>query len=242
MMLHRILASKFFTLAIHLMPILLLLMAGWGWHDWRGFFGNPARAGLMAVIVLSGGLVLLLGLDLHPLRRGLSHSGNQTLVLLALALVSLFLIWFLPFADRRQVLILTRNPSVRYFGLGLCGGGIAVRLLALSKLGRHFSAYVTLQDGHQLVRSGIYGTIRHPLYLSLLLAAPGFALVFASALVWPILIVTLVFVITRIREEDKLLESRFGTEFQEYRQHTGALFPRIVRFTLTAGAKAKMHT
>jgi protein-S-isoprenylcysteine O-methyltransferase Ste14 len=242
MMLRRILASRFFTLGIHLTPILVLLLAGWGWDDWRGFFENPARTGLMVIILLSAGLVLLFRLDLHPLRRGLLPGGNQTLVLLALALASLFLIWFLPFADRRHIFGLTRNPSTRYFGLGLCCGGIAVRLLALSKLGRHFSAYVTLQDGHQLVRSGIYGTIRHPLYLSLLLAAPGFALIFASALVWPILLVTLIFVTTRIREEDNLLESRFGAEFQEYRQHTGALFPRIVRFALTAGAKAKMHT
>ena len=102
-----------------------------------------------------------------------------------------------------------------------------VRLLELAKLGRHFSAFVTLQDEHQLVQSGIYENIRHPRYLSLLLAAPGFALVFASALVGPILLVTLVFVTKRIRQEESLLESRFARNSANIDGRTGALLPRI---------------
>jgi protein-S-isoprenylcysteine O-methyltransferase Ste14 len=220
-----VMLRRCFTLVIQLTPILLLLLAGWGRDDWREFFGNPARAGLMAVIILGAAAVLLLRLDLHPLRRGTSEAGHQTVVLLMLALASLFLIWFLPFADRRRILTFS-SQFLRYLGLGLCIAGIAVRLLALQKLGRQFSAYVTLQDDHRLVQSGIYGTIRHPLYLSLVLAGPGFALVFASILVWPILAMAAAFVTIRIREEDRLLDSRFGAEFQEYRRCTGAMVPR----------------
>jgi protein-S-isoprenylcysteine O-methyltransferase Ste14 len=218
---------RLFTLSLHLVPILLLLWLGWGWNDWREFLGNPARAGLVGVAILGAGMATLLGVDLHPLRRGVSAGGRQTLVLAMLAGASLFLIWFLPFADRRQILTFTRESWLRYIGVGLCGSGIVVRLLALKKLGRQFSAYVTLQDDHELVQSGIYGMIRHPLYLSLLLAAPGFALVFASILVWPILGVTLVFAIRRIRQEDRLLELQFGDEFREYRRRVGALLPGI---------------
>jgi protein-S-isoprenylcysteine O-methyltransferase Ste14 len=218
---------RFAILAVQLIPCLLLTLAGWGWDDWRGFFSHPARAGLIAAIVLGAGLVLRFQLDLQPLRRGRSVVGSQTLVLLVLVLTSLFLVWFLPFADRREMLRFTQHPFLRYLGLVMCCLGIAVRLLALAKLGRHFSAYVTLQDDHQLVQSGIYGMVRHPLYLSLLLAAPGFALVFASVLVWPILLMALAFVTLRIREEDNLLESRFGVEFREYRGRTGALLPRV---------------
>jgi protein-S-isoprenylcysteine O-methyltransferase Ste14 len=214
------------ALIVQLTPILLLLLAGWGRDDWREFFVNPARSGLIAVVVLGAAAALVLRLDLHPLRRGTRQDAHQTPTLLMLASVSLFLLWFLPFADRGQILTFTNQQFLRYLGLGLCSTGIAVRLLALAKLGRYFSAYVTLQDGHQLVRSGIYGTIRHPLYLSLLLAGPGFALVFANYLVWPILAVALLFVATRITHEDRLLESHFGGEFREYRRCTGAMFPR----------------
>jgi protein-S-isoprenylcysteine O-methyltransferase Ste14 len=218
---------RFLTPAVYQALVPLLLLAGWGRTDWREFFIHPARAGLIAVVILSGGVVLLLRLDLHPLRRGTSPAGHQTFLLVTLALASLCWIWFLPFADRRQILTFTGKQPLRYLGLGLCIAGIVVRLLALAKLGDYFSAYVTLQDEHQLVQSGIYGTIRHPLYLSLLLAGPGFALVFASLLVWPILVVTAGFVFTRIRQEDQLLESRFGGEFREYRRRVGALLPRM---------------
>jgi len=214
-----------FALSLQLLPILLLPLAGWGWHDWRGFLSDPARTALLALVVLAVGAVLFLRLDLHPLRKGTHPAGSQTVVLLTLAGASLFLIWFLPFADRRQILTFTRNRFWPDIGLGLCCSGIVVRLLALMKLGRQFSAYVTLQDEHQLVQSGIYRRIRHPLYLSLLLAAPGFALIFSSLLVWPILMVTAAFVAGRIRQEDRLLASRFGIEFEKYRRQVGTLLP-----------------
>ena len=216
---------RFAILAVQLIPFLLLTLAGWGWDDWRGFFSHPARAGLIAAIVL--GADWSCGFDSICIRCGEGVRWWE---------VKLWFCWFwrwrrfswsgsclLPIGGRCYTL----HPFLRYLGLVMCCLGIAVRLLALAKLGRHFSAYVTLQDDHQLVQSGIYGIVRHPLYLSLLLAAPGFALVFASILVWPILLMALAFVTLRIREEDNLLESRFGVEFREYRGRTGALLPRV---------------
>jgi protein-S-isoprenylcysteine O-methyltransferase Ste14 len=105
--------------------------------------------------------------------------------------------------------------------------GVAVRLLALQKLGKQFSAYVTLQEEHELVQSGIYGIVRHPLYLSLLLAGPGFALIFRSLLVWPILALTLAFITTRIRQEERLLAAEFGAAFYQYRNRTWTLLPFV---------------
>jgi protein-S-isoprenylcysteine O-methyltransferase Ste14 len=223
----QVMFLRFLVLSLQVTPILLLPLAGWGWRDWRGFLSHPACTALLAVVVLAMAAVVFLRLDLQPLRKGNSPTGSQTVVLLTLAGASLFLIWFLPLADRRQILTFTRNRFWPDLGLGLCCSGIGVRLLALMKLGRQFSAYVTLQDEHQLVQSGIYRRIRHPLYLSLLLAAPGFALIFSSLLVWPILTVTAIFVAARIRQEDRLLASRFGIEFEKYRRRVGTLLPRM---------------
>ncbi len=92
----------------------------------------------------------------------------------------------------------------------LCCIGVAVRVLALKTLGEYFSAYVTLQPNHRLVRHGIYASIRHPLYLSLLLAPTGMALVFASPLALPILALAAIFVLDRIRKEEHLFAAHFG--------------------------------
>src|SRR5277367_2201405 len=211
---------KFLTLIISASAFILAMLLGWGIADWREYFANSARAGLIVVVLSGAGVAWFTRIDLNPLRRGRSQLGHQSFVLVVLTLASLFLIWFLPFADRRQILSLGHGGMPRWIGLLLCGMGIAARLLALAKLGNQFSAYVTLQDGHELIQSGIYGVVRHPLYLSLLLAGPGFALVFDSLLVWPIVMAAVIFVAGRIREEEKLLKSEFGRSFEAYRART----------------------
>ena len=100
-------------------------------------------------------------------------------------------------------------------------------MLALSSLGSQFSAFVTLQSGHELVEHGIYAWIRHPLYLSLLLAGPGLTLVFRSQLVWPVLFGAWLFVANRIAREEALLASHFGSRFRGYRARTWALVPLL---------------
>jgi protein-S-isoprenylcysteine O-methyltransferase len=212
---------------IQLLPGLLLLTFGWGFDDLSTFLLNPARGGLMALILAAAITGLFLGLDLQPLRKGSKPVGNQNLQLGVLLLLSLSLLWFLPFADRRR--ILTFKPNYwRYLGLLLCCVGVSVRILALKALGVHFSAYVTLQPNHRLVQEGIYNRIRHPLYLSLLLAPIGIALVFASYLALPILALAMAFVLDRIRKEERLLAEHFGLEFEDYRRDTWQLIPLVL--------------
>jgi protein-S-isoprenylcysteine O-methyltransferase Ste14 len=204
-----------------------LILLGWGFDDVSGFFRNPARSGLV-VVVLGGAVAgIFFHLDFHPLRRGAAPVGGQNLQLGVLLLLSLSLLWFLPFADRRGILSLKHNYW-RFLGLFLCCIGVAVRLLALKALGAYFSAYVTLQPNHQLVQHGIYGSIRHPLYLSLLLAPAGVALVFASYVAVPILLLATGFVWDRIRKEERLLAANFGAEFESYQRSTWMLLPFVV--------------
>jgi len=219
---------KSLIFAIAVLWTLFLLLWGWGWADRREYFASPARAGLFFLVILVAGIVVASGLDPDPMRRGRLPVGFQSAVLFGLTVVSMGLIWFLPFADHRQILTLRMNHAWRYLGLLLCASAAAIRIVALADLGKQFSAYVTLQEGHQLVQTGIYRYIRHPLYLSLLLAAPGFALVFDSALMWPILIATAIFVIDRIREEERLMQSEFGRSFEDYRNRTKIIFPLIL--------------
>lgn len=100
--------------------------------------------------------------------------------------------------------------------------------MALEAVGEYFSAYVTLQPNHRLVQHCIYGSIRHPLYLSLLLAPTGVALVFASSLALPILVLGAMFVSDRIRKEERLLATHFGLEFENYRRRPWKLIPLVL--------------
>jgi protein-S-isoprenylcysteine O-methyltransferase Ste14 len=204
-----------------------LVAIGWGFDDLAGFLLNPVRDGLAALVLAGLVSVVILRLDIRPLRTGSMPTGNQSLQLGVLLFSSLFLLWFLPFADRRRILTL-KQDYWRYLGLLLCCIGIAVRVVALERLGAYFSAYVTLQPNHRLVRHGIYSSIRHPLYLSLLLAPCGVALVFGSLLALPILVLAIVFVSDRIRKEEHLLAAHFGYEFEKYRSRTWKLIPLVL--------------
>jgi protein-S-isoprenylcysteine O-methyltransferase Ste14 len=205
---------------------LLLVFAGWGFRDLPAFFGQPARAWFVVLAVLSVGIAVAWRVETQPIRKGLLPTGRQGLQLGVLLALSLLLLWFLPFADRRGLLTFPFS-RLRYAGLGLCAVGGVVRLSAMRRLGRQFSAYVTLQPEHLLVQSGIYGSIRHPLYLSLLLVPAGIAMVFASWLALPIFLLSGIFVADRIAKEEQLLARGFGPEFVAYRGRTRKLIPYL---------------
>ena len=217
-----------FIMVAQLLPGVVLVLYGWGFADLAAFFINPARAGLAAVVFLAAVSAVVWRVELHPMRRGSMPVGKQSLQLGILLLVSLFLLWFLPFADRRKILTFQQRHwqnYLRYAGLLLCCVGIMTRVLALKALGKYFSAYVTLQPNHRLVQEGIYGRIRHPLYLSLLMAPTGIALVFDSWLALPILVLSAIFVFDRIPREERLLAAHFGREFAAYQRRTRKLIP-----------------
>lgn len=199
-----------------------LMFAGWGFRDVPGFFAHPVR--LAFVVCTAAAAVIVLGWmrDVQSFRIGPERVGSWlTGAWMAVGLVALF---FFPFADRRGLLVIQAD-TWRYLGFALFLAGAAVRLVAAHTLGRQFSGLVTVQDDHCLVQTGIYGVIRHPMYLGLLMSMPGVALIFRSWLVIPLLVLCVVFVSLRMRQEEHLLRRHFGTEFESYRGRTRRLIP-----------------
>jgi protein-S-isoprenylcysteine O-methyltransferase Ste14 len=109
--------------------------------------------------------------------------------------------------------------------LTFVGAGIAI--WARYSLGQYWSARVTLKVDHQLIRSGPYAWVRHPLYSGLLLAMAGTALVVGE---WRAVLGVVLAVIEFSRKaakEEALLASEFGDQYQEFRKRTGFLVPRF---------------
>jgi len=109
--------------------------------------------------------------------------------------------------------------------------GIAAPLLswsAVRHLGRQFRVSAGLYEDHQLVRSGAYAVVRHPIYSSLF-AILGSTLLLLTRWDWAALSVALFVAGTEIRvhTEDGLLRSRFGDEFDRYRRSVKAYIPFV---------------
>jgi protein-S-isoprenylcysteine O-methyltransferase Ste14 len=95
-------------------------------------------------------------------------------------------------------------------------------------LGAQLRIQAVVTDTHQLITSGPYSVIRHPIYACLLGFLISTGLVFSRPVA--LLIAIPVMVIgteIRVRLEDKLLQAHFGEEFEAYRRRVSAWLPGI---------------
>jgi protein-S-isoprenylcysteine O-methyltransferase Ste14 len=87
-------------------------------------------------------------------------------------------------------------------------------------------ADAALGADHRLIRSGPYGLVRNPIYLSMLLLLCAVAIMITS---WRLFLAALVIFLIgteiRVRTEEKLLTSRFGPSFQDYKKKVSAYIP-----------------
>jgi len=113
--------------------------------------------------------------------------------------------------------------------VALMAGAIGLFVASSSALGRNWSLVARTRTDHELIRSGPYARVRHPIYLAMLLFLVALAIGLGH---WgQLLLASPLFLAgTRIRTdaEDRLLEQSFGETFRQYRNATPAIFPRIV--------------
>jgi len=94
-------------------------------------------------------------------------------------------------------------------------------------LGRQWRLDAGLNSDHELVRSGPYRLIRHPIYTSMLcmLLGTGLLLVTPLTLLLPSLLCFVIGTEIRVRIEEKLLATQFGDEFLEYQRRVPGYIP-----------------
>ena len=96
-------------------------------------------------------------------------------------------------------------------------------------LGKNWSVTLELHKGHQLIRRGIYRSIRHPMYLSIFLWGLSQGLLLRNWLAgWSALATFSVLYAVRTPREERMMIEFFGEEYLNYMRQTGRIFPRIV--------------
>lgn len=117
--------------------------------------------------------------------------------------------------------------GLRWAGAGLLAMGTSLLWAAHRHLAENFSGIVVLREGQQLVQSGPYQVIRHPIYTAYLLNYIGGGLLSGN---W---LLTLVpaglyagMAALRMPQEEALMRETFGEEYEAYMERTGRLLPR----------------
>jgi protein-S-isoprenylcysteine O-methyltransferase Ste14 len=123
--------------------------------------------------------------------------------------------------------IVPASPITEWTGVVLTAAGVAIAIWARWHLGANWSGVVTLKEGHELIRTGPYRTIRHPIYTGILLALFGTAVavgevrgLLAVAIAWASFY-------WKARREEAFLTQEFGEKFGAHAKQTGMFLPKI---------------
>jgi len=125
------------------------------------------------------------------------------------------------------------KPSSRPLGVQFAGilfGALAVALswTAIRNLGKQLRIHAGLYPDHELVRSGPYRIVRHPIYAGMLAIYLATALIYSNWITGTIgLVLMIVGTEIRVRIEDGLLASRFTEDFARYKGTTPAYIPFV---------------
>ena len=121
---------------------------------------------------------------------------------------------------------LPHTQAVALVGLALTFAGLALAVWARVHLGQNWSSRVTLKVDHELIRSGPYAHLRHPIYSGMLLAMLGTGIAQGE---WRGLLAFCLALLSfwiKASREDAWLTREFGASFEAHRRHAGFLLPR----------------
>jgi protein-S-isoprenylcysteine O-methyltransferase Ste14 len=206
-----------------LATVLFLGLAILGWGGFSAFFAHRALIAVTIILfVLSGAALFTRG----NISSGEREDRGNRWVIVAFTVLGLLCAYLPAYTDRTGFWNLD-GDAIRWLGVVLFAGGGALRTWPVFVLGNRFSGLVAIQPGHTLVTSGIYGVIRHPSYLGLLVNSLGWSLAFRSGVGVLLTALILLPLLARIRAEEALLHAQFGSEYDAYRARTSRLFPGI---------------
>jgi protein-S-isoprenylcysteine O-methyltransferase Ste14 len=121
-----------------------------------------------------------------------------------------------------------RSLATYWAGVAILVIGLGFSIWARRRLGRNWSGTVTLKDDHELVRTGPYRWVRHPIYTGILLGIAGSALSLGE---WrglaSIALATFAFWL-KIRLEERWMIETFGDSYRRYRSEVSALIPFVL--------------
>jgi len=167
------------------------------------------RLSVIAYLVVIAASVLV---RLRPARKARGVEPRIS------ALIGTFLLTAVVILPRRDL-----SPVAALVSASLTIAGSALAVVVLAQLRGSFSI---MAESRELVTTGVYRIVRHPLYLAEEIAAIGVAMQFFSPWAALVLAVQIGFQLRRMRNEEVVLTATFP-EYLAYRTGTARILPGI---------------
>ncbi len=158
-----------------------------------------------------------------------AQSSGSRLVHFSLAAVA-FVLLFNPGAALGPLAwrFVPDSAVIAYSGLALTVAGTGFAIWARVFLGRNWSSLVAIKEEHQMIQSGPYALVRHPIYSGFLLGLLGTALALGEVRGLVALPFAFLAWWSKSRLEEKFMEQRFGAEYRAYQRRVKALIPFVI--------------
>ena len=121
---------------------------------------------------------------------------------------------------------LPEREWITMLGALATAAGVAFAIWARRHIGRNWSGQITIRQEHELIRTGPYARIRHPIYTGLLLALAGTAIAIGEYRALVGFAVIAIGFVVKAKREESLLTKEFGPAFDKHRRQTGFFLPR----------------
>jgi protein-S-isoprenylcysteine O-methyltransferase Ste14 len=178
------------------------------------------------LIVFWGIFILYWGISALFAKR-YAHRGTSG-ILMRFAIVIVVLLLF-RFTSLETLVVQAQDyllfPAIHWLGVALCACGISFAIWARIYLGRNWGMPMSLKQDAELVTTGPYAYVRHPIYTGMILAVFGTALVVVW---WAIAFVIVVGYFTWAgKREEKIMLNEFPNSYPDYMKRTKMLIPFV---------------
>ena len=189
---------------------------------------GPGAISLYHEVIVASWLVFIVAWAAFAIVLGGGGRRNYspaTSVMRLLLIIGMFLgVWF----GRRIPMQLPGDyaSAVAAAGAVLCLAGLAFATWARIVLGRNWGMPMTLRADPQLITSGPYQYVRHPIYSGLIAMWIGTLLVYPPTVVPGVAII--IYSLFSAVCEERDMQQRFPEAYPEYKKHSKMLLPFLI--------------
>lgn len=139
-----------------------------------------------------------------------------------------FLLWFQRFPHPLSFALTPHAEPEWILGAAICAFGLATAIWARRTLAGNWSSEVTFKQSHELIRTGPYHFVRHPIYTGLILMCLGTAIAPGQVHSWLGFLLLCVGFWIKLKQEERLMLQHFPDEYPAYQSQVKALVPFII--------------
>ncbi len=142
-------------------------------------------------------------------------------------ILGVFMIFYFINPTCMKFLLIPFPQTVIWIGaiLGLCG--ILFLIWVHIYLGKEWSADLKLNTDHNLIETGPYSKIRHPMYTACFVIYLALGIISFNYILLAVFILIIISTIIRVPDEEKMMIEKFGERYKIYMQKTGRFLPKF---------------